>query len=178
MGDQMARILADSLADLPYLQSVNIADNRLTDHGMGPIINAAVRIPSLLELNLSKNEIGDVAADALAKYLRNPNCTLQRLVMQTADVDDFEAEPFIDAVKENRSLLDLDLTDNLIGGAENLNTVMPDLITGSEAIADLLRSDDIALHTLKLAWNMIRLFLQMHLFSCAFPCRTGPAIFS
>ena len=157
MGDQMARILADSLADLPYLQSVNIADNRLTDHGMGPIINAAVRIPSLLELNLSKNEIGDVAADALAEYLRNPSCTLQRLVMQTADVDDFEAEPFIDAVKENRSLLDLDLTDNLIGGAENLNTVMPDLITGSEAIADLLRSDDIALHTLKLAWNMIRL---------------------
>ncbi len=157
MGDQMARILADSLADLPYLQSVNIADNRLTDDGMGPIINAAVQIPSLLELNLSKNEIGDVAADALADYLRNPNCTLQRLVMQTADVDDFEAEPFIDAVKENRSLLDLDLTDNLIGGAENLNTVMPDLITGSEAIADLLRSEDISLHTLKLAWNMIRL---------------------
>ena len=48
MGDQMARILADSLADLPYLQSVNIADNRLTDEGMGPIINAAVQIPSLL----------------------------------------------------------------------------------------------------------------------------------
>jgi hypothetical protein len=157
MGDQMARILADSIADLPYLQSINIADNRLTDEGMGPIILAAVKIEDLLELNLSKNEIGDVSSDALAQYLKDPACTLQRLVMQTADVDDFEAAPFIDAVKENRSLLELDLTDNLIGGAENLNTVMPDLITGSEAIADLLREPDIRLHTLKLPWNMIRL---------------------
>lgn len=40
----MARILADSLADLPYLQSVNIADNRLTDDGMGPILEAAVKV--------------------------------------------------------------------------------------------------------------------------------------
>ena len=157
MGDEMAAILAESISDLPFLESINIADNRLTDAGMGPIILAAVEIENLLELNLSMNEIGDVSADALASYLRREDCPLQRLIMQTADVDDFEAEAFIDAVKENRSLLELDLSSNLIGGAENLNTVYPDLTTGSEALADLLRIPGIKLHTLKLVWNMIRL---------------------
>jgi len=157
MGDQMAAILAESIADLPHLQSINIADNGLTDNGMGPIIQAAVKIKGLLELNLSKNEIGDVAADALANYLKREDCPLQKLVMQTADVDDFEAEAFLSAVMENRSLTELDLSSNLIGGAENLNTVYPDLITGSEALADLLRIEGIKLKTLKLVWNMIRL---------------------
>jgi Ran GTPase-activating protein (RanGAP) involved in mRNA processing and transport len=106
---------------------------------------------------LSKNEIGDVAADALANYLKREDCPLQKLVMQTADVDDFEAEAFLSAVMENRSLTELDLSSNLIGGAENLNTVYPDLITGSEALADLLRIEGIKLKTLKLVWNMIRL---------------------
>jgi len=157
MGDKMAAILAESIAELPHLQSINIADNGLTDDGMGPIILAAVQIKGLLELNLSKNEIGDVAADALAKYLKRADCPLQKLVMQTADVDDFEAEAFLSAVMENRSLTELDLSSNLIGGAENLNTVYPDLTTGSEALADLLRVEGIKLKTLKLVWNMIRL---------------------
>jgi hypothetical protein len=157
MGDKMAAILSESIADLPYLQSINIADNGLTDDGMGPIILAAMQIKGLLELNLSMNEIGTVAAEALDTYLRRSDCPLQKLVMQTADVDDFEAEAFIGAVMENRSLTELDLSSNLIGGAENLNTVYPDLVTGSEALADLLRTDGIKLKTLKLVWNMIRL---------------------
>ena len=157
MGDQMAAILAESIADLPHLRSINIADNRLTDDGMGPIISAAVQIKGLLELNLSKNEIGDVAAEALAEYLKREDCPLQKLVLQSADVDDFEAAAFLGAVMENRSLTELDLSSNLIGGAENLNTVYPDLTTGSEALADLLRTDGIKLKTLKLVWNMMRL---------------------
>ena len=40
---------------------------------------------------------------------------------------------------------------------QNLNTVMPDLVTGGEALADLLRSEGCVLRSLKLGWNMIRL---------------------
>jgi len=42
------------------------------------------------------------------------------------------------------------LSENLIGSAENLNTVMPDLVTGGEAIADLLQSEGCVLQSLKL----------------------------
>jgi hypothetical protein len=69
MGDQMGKLLAESIQGLPHIQSINIADNMLTDIGMGPIILAAVGIPGLLELNLSQNEIGPVSAKALFEYL-------------------------------------------------------------------------------------------------------------
>jgi Ran GTPase-activating protein (RanGAP) involved in mRNA processing and transport len=142
---------------LPFIESINIADNMLTDVGMGPIILAAVNISSLLELNLSQNEIGPVSAKALFNYLINASCTLERLILNSADVDDYECERFVEAIKDNKSLLELELSHNKIGSAENLNTVMPDLITGGEALADLLRSENCRLKSLKLDWNLIRM---------------------
>ena len=70
-GDEMGKLLAECLVNLPFIESINIADNMLTDVGMGPIILAAVNISSLLELNLSQNEIGPVSAKALFNDLIN-----------------------------------------------------------------------------------------------------------
>ena len=91
------------------------------------------------------------------EYLRRPDCPLERLVLNQADVDDFECAEFIEAVMENRSLRELELSHNLLGGAENLNTVMPELTTGAEALAEMIRSPTIKLQVLKLDWNMLRL---------------------
>jgi Ran GTPase-activating protein (RanGAP) involved in mRNA processing and transport len=157
IGDRLAALLAESLKDLPYIEVINIADNMLTDDGMGPIIHAAVKMPGLIELNLSQNEIGPVSSAALHDYLIEEQCPLQTLILNAADVDDFECAGFIDAVKQNKSLREVDLSGNLIGKSENLNTVMPDIITGGEAIADLLRSSECNLTKLHLQWNMIRL---------------------
>lgn len=157
MGDEMARLLAKAIHDIPFIQSINLTDNRLSDDGLGPILQAIMKMDSLLELHLSDNEIGPIAADLLSKYLLLEKCPLQRLIMCKADVDDFECEAFIESVKQNKSIKELDLSNNLIGQAENLNTVMPDLITGGEAIADLLRSSGCQLEKLNLAWNQIRL---------------------
>jgi Ran GTPase-activating protein (RanGAP) involved in mRNA processing and transport len=54
-------------------------------------------------------------------------------------------------------LEELDLGANLIGRAENLNTVMPELITGGEALAALIASNTCHISMLHLSWNMIRL---------------------
>jgi len=100
-----------------------------------------VDIPGLLELNLSQNVIGPVSAACLFEYLISPTCPLERLILKSADVDDFECglfhdkivlflgflnlcfvENFVKAISENRSLIELDLSSNLIGKAENLNT--------------------------------------------------------
>lgn len=46
---------------------------------------------------------------------------------------------------------------NVIGRAENLNTVMPELITGGEALAALIAGNICKISMLHLSWNMIRL---------------------
>jgi hypothetical protein len=157
MGDKMAISLAISLRDLPFIECINVADNMLTDAGLCPIIHAAVDIPGLIELNLSQNIIGPNSSKALHDYLMSCDCPLTTLVLNNADVDDYECSGFIEAVKQNKSLRELDLSGNLIGKSENLNTVKADIVTGSEAIADLLRSPECNLTKLQLQWNMIRL---------------------
>jgi len=157
IGDKMAEIWAKSIVDIPFVQSINLEDNNLTDKGLGPILVALVQIEGLLELNLSQNVIGPNTAECLAAYLANPKCPLERLVLTKADIDDFECERFLAAIKGNQVLNELDLSNNLLGSAENLNTVMPDLITAGEALAELLRENLCALETLKLGWNMLRL---------------------
>ena len=80
-----------------------------------------------------------------------------KLTLKSADVDDYECERFVNALSKNTSLKELDLSSNLIGSAENLNTVMPDLVTGGEAFAEYLKDKNSKLESLKLVWNMIRL---------------------
>lgn len=157
MGDQMAIHLAKSISDMPFLDSVNISDNALTDTGLKPMLISILNISTLTELNLSQNEIGPESAEAIAAYIGKEGCTLKRLVMQHADVDDFEGERFITALQQNSTLVELDLSNNKLGSAEALNTVMPDITTAPEALADLLALPTCNIETLKLAWNMIRL---------------------
>jgi hypothetical protein len=49
---------------------------------------------------------------------------------------------------------------NKIGTSESLNAVQPDLVTGGEAIADML-TENCTLLTLDVAWNSIR-YTYMH----------------
>ncbi|CAM9213873.1 unnamed protein product, partial [Ectocarpus fasciculatus] len=157
MGDKMAGHLAKAIKEIPCLESVDISDNGLSDEGLKPMLAAILSIPTLTELNVSQNEIGGEAAEALALYVENPNCPLQRLIMQRADVDDFEGERFVTGLLNNQCLTELDLAHNKLGTAETLNTVMPDLTTAPEALATLLRSPNCKLKVLKVPWNMIRL---------------------
>ena len=157
MGDTMASNIAESLLDIPNIEAMNIADNNLTDKGLKPILDSLVKLPGLTELDLSQNEIGSETSEALAAYLGDENCPLKVLRMQKADIDDFEAEGFITKLMNNQTLTEIDLSNNLLGSAENLNTVMPDLTTGGEALAEWLERDDCVLQSLTLAWNMIRL---------------------
>jgi hypothetical protein len=94
--------------------------------------------------------LGPKAALALNTYLSRADCSLKRLILQKADVDDDECRDFVSSLFLNRNLEEIDLSENLVGSSENLNTVMPDLTTGGEALADLLKHPDCPLKTLKL----------------------------
>lgn len=157
IGNTIAGLLADCLGDMPHIESVNVNNNNLTDEGVASILNAVKPITTLKYLNISRNKMDDDAADALAEYVMQEGCPLESLIMQVSDVDDFEGERFVRNLMQNRSITHIDLSDNLIGRAEGLRSVIPDLVTCTEAFADMLSQDDCILQTLILSWNTIRL---------------------
>lgn len=151
VGDKIAKILAESLMDLPGVQSIDLSDNSLTDISLVPCIQAMSKISNLLEINLSSNMIGLLAAKAISEFMSMDNCQLQRLLLSNANIDDYEGVQFILKLKNNSSLTEVDLSSNLIGSAEQLNFVRPDLTTGGEALAELIRSNS-KVKILKLGW--------------------------
>jgi hypothetical protein len=157
IGDEMATYIAESLCGIPSIECINLSDNRLTDAGMAPILKSLVSIPELLELDMSYNEIGEETSACLAQYMGRKDCPLKVLCLRAADLDDGECAGFVEALSENKTLTSIDLSYNLIGSAENLNTVYPDFTTGGEALAEWLADEECVLKTLVLEWNMIRL---------------------
>jgi hypothetical protein len=153
----MAIHLSKAMGALTCLHTIDLCDNGLSDAGLRPMLSALLAVPTLTELNVSQNVIGPASAMALAAYVGTPGCPLVKLIMQRADVDDGEGEAFVTAMSNSKTLKYLDLSQNKLGAAENLNTVMPDLVTAPEALAALLRTRGCVLETLILSWNMIRL---------------------
>ncbi|EQC29770.1 hypothetical protein SDRG_12541 [Saprolegnia diclina VS20] len=156
MGDELAKIFSACLVELPMVLSLNARNNRLTDPGLQALVNVVRSKPDLVALDLSENKVDGDAAEALAEYLGNPLCGLTTLILSTCDIDDGELIPFADAMKTNRICTTLNLSRNLIGTSEALNAVQPDLVTGGEALADMLAANN-HLTKLDLSWNVLRL---------------------
>jgi hypothetical protein len=139
IGNEMAKILAEALPSLPYLQTINLSDNNLEDDGLSAIIKAIAEHPTIEIVDISQNIIGSEAANALANFVGNPECQLQCLRLSDANIDDGECASFVEVLMNNRHLKELDLSKNLLGKDENLNTVQPDFTTGGEALSELLK---------------------------------------
>ena len=69
MGDTMAKVLAKSLPDLPFVHSINLMDNNLTGEGLLPLIHGIAQLPSLTKINFSQNIVNRDTAIALASYV-------------------------------------------------------------------------------------------------------------
>ena len=150
LGDQIAQFLASSINSIPFVKVVNIAGNNLTDDSIEPLVVAIQSNPHIEEIDISQNKIGPRAAHALSVYLEQPDCSLHRLHLRVADVDDNECAIFVQALLKNKSLKELDLSNNIIGKDEILNVIRPDILTGGESFALLLKDPRCVLETLKL----------------------------
>jgi len=156
MGDKMGNVLAECIQDIPEVESINLANNNLTDESLPSLLLAFKRMKNLKELDLSRNDIDGLTSDALAAFLSDPECPIRRLILKSADVDDFECGRFVEAMCTNLNLLELDLSQNLLGSAEALNAVNPDVTTGGERLAEFIVTKNCRLQVLVLAWNCIR----------------------
>ncbi|CAM9343850.1 unnamed protein product, partial [Scytosiphon promiscuus] len=152
----LAALLAPTkvLTRLPHINTLNVADNRLTDRSLCKLCALVVEMPGLKSLDLSSNKI-DQAAVIIRRYLAHPDCSLQTLSLRSADVDDDECCDLMEAISRNHSLTRLDVSENKIGQNEMLNAVQPDVVTGGEGIAETL-TGNVTLEELNLSWNNLR----------------------
>ena len=155
LGDDKASCLASALPFCPNVTSIDISGNRLTDISVHPILVAMLNYMKCTSLNLSDNKLDDLSIDVLKDNLQDPECRIKELYLSKSDIDDNECAEFIFSIAENKSLLKLDLSNNLIGEMEDYNTVFPDFITGPEAISEVILMNNTLLE-LNLSWNNIR----------------------
>ena len=155
LGDERMLPIIAVLESLPGVHAIDLSDNRLTDISLMPLAAKLEHLANLTQLNLSFNKIDD-SSETIMAYLSSSRCKLRVLILNGADVDDNECGNLMEALTCNRSVESLSLSRNLIGKAETLNTVFPDLTTGGEAIAAFLETTT-TMKSLDVSWNFIRL---------------------
>ncbi|XP_072894228.1 NACHT, LRR and PYD domains-containing protein 3-like [Hemitrygon akajei] len=84
----------------------------LTDSGAQDLISALSTNPSLTELNLSNNKLGDSGVKLVSAALRNPECKIQKLGLRKVGLTDSGAEDLVSDLGTNPSLTVLDLRYN------------------------------------------------------------------
>ncbi|RLO13805.1 hypothetical protein DYB28_013362, partial [Aphanomyces astaci] len=155
LGDDYIRQFAACINALPFVEEINVRDNRLSDVGLNALLTAIhVNQLKLRKLDISENEIGDGAAKTMRLYIECKE-TCDR-VMEKSDIDDFECAAFMTAFEKNTSVLELTMPRNRIGEAEQLNVVQPEITTGGEAIASMLYVN-FTIAKLDISWNLLRL---------------------
>ncbi|XP_072894164.1 ribonuclease inhibitor-like [Hemitrygon akajei] len=87
----------------------------LTDSGVEDLASALSTNPSLTELTLSENKLGDSGVKLVSAALRNPECKIQKLWLMGVGLTDSGAEDLASALSTNPSLTDLDLSVNKLG---------------------------------------------------------------
>ncbi|XP_059815269.1 NACHT, LRR and PYD domains-containing protein 3-like isoform X2 [Hypanus sabinus] len=141
LTDSGAEDLASALSTKPSLTGLNLGDNKLgdsgvklvsaalrkseckiqklglnnvglTDSGAEDLVSALSTNPSLTELNLSDNKLGDSGVKLVSAALRNRECKIQKLWLNYVGLTDSGAEDLVSALSTNPSLTELNLTEN------------------------------------------------------------------
>ncbi|XP_059814591.1 NACHT, LRR and PYD domains-containing protein 3-like isoform X4 [Hypanus sabinus] len=116
LGDSGVKLVSAALRNPECkIQRLWLRDVGLTDSGAEDLVSALSTNPSLTELNLSGNKLGDSGVKLVSAALRNPECKIQRLWLRDVGLTDSGAEDLVSALSTNPSLTVLNLSDNKLG---------------------------------------------------------------
>ncbi|XP_062394426.1 NACHT, LRR and PYD domains-containing protein 12-like isoform X1 [Sardina pilchardus] len=144
LGDSGVQLLSKGLSS-PHckLQTLRLAGCKLTDKSC-KIVTTVLQSPnSLIELDLSKNDLGDSGVQLLSKGLSSPHCKLQTLRLADCKLTDKSCELVASVLQSPNSLIELDLSDNELGDS------------GVQLLSKGLSSPHCKLQTLRLAGNKL-----------------------
>ncbi|XP_062394543.1 NACHT, LRR and PYD domains-containing protein 12-like isoform X2 [Sardina pilchardus] len=116
LGDYKVQVLSKGLSS-PHckLQTLRLADCKLTDKSC-KLVASVLRAPnSLIELDLSYNDVRESGVQLLSKGLSSPHCKLQTLRLAGCKLT-YKSCELVDSVLQSpNSLIELDLSDNDLG---------------------------------------------------------------
>ncbi|XP_075510488.1 protein TONSOKU [Primulina tabacum] len=111
--DATIRLIKSLPKDTQELVRLDISFCELTCSSIIDLCNEVSLIGSILELNISGNPIKKEGGDALASFLSNPQCCLRVLAISNCQLSLFGLLHILQALSENCSLEELDLTKNV-----------------------------------------------------------------
>ncbi|XP_032872603.1 NACHT, LRR and PYD domains-containing protein 3-like [Amblyraja radiata] len=113
LGDSGVKLVSAALRKLDCkIQTLGLDSVGLTDSGAMDLASALSTNPSLTELYLSENKLGDSGVKLMSAALRNPDCKIQILGLDSVGLTDSGAEDLVSALSTNTSLMELNLTHN------------------------------------------------------------------
>ncbi|XP_072894319.1 NACHT, LRR and PYD domains-containing protein 3-like [Hemitrygon akajei] len=116
LGDSGVKLVSAALRKPECkIQKLRLWDVGLTDSGAKDLASALSTNPSLTELDLGKNKLGDSGVNLVFAALRNSECKIQKLGLRDVGLTDSGAEDFASALSRNPSLTELDLRYNKLG---------------------------------------------------------------
>ncbi|XP_078251373.1 NACHT, LRR and PYD domains-containing protein 3-like isoform X4 [Rhinoraja longicauda] len=139
LGDSGVKLVSAALGNPDCkIQRLELRTVGLTDCGAEDLVSALSTNPSLTELELSGNNLGDSGVKLVSAALRNPDCKIQRLELCSVGLTDSGAEDLASALSTNRSLTELDLSGNNLGDS------------GVKPVSAALRNPDCKIQRLEL----------------------------
>ncbi|XP_072133339.1 NACHT, LRR and PYD domains-containing protein 3-like [Mobula birostris] len=133
LGDSGVKLVSMALRNPECkIQKLWLHNVGLTDSGAESLVSALSTNPSLTELDLSDNELGDSGAKLLSEALKNPEYKIQKLGLCNVGLTDSGAEDLVSTRSTNPSLTDLNLalnslTDRSVPALRRLILTLPSL---------------------------------------------------
>ncbi|XP_072894238.1 NACHT, LRR and PYD domains-containing protein 3-like [Hemitrygon akajei] len=133
LGDSGVKLVSAALRNPECkIQKLWLWGVGLTDSGAEDLGSALSTNPSLTDLNLSGNKLGDSGVKLVSAALRNPECKIQRLELRDVGLTDSGAEDLVSALSTNPSLTGLNLrlnslTDRSVPALRRLILTLPSL---------------------------------------------------
>nr|XP_012311495.2 ribonuclease inhibitor isoform X1 [Aotus nancymaae] len=118
LGDEGAWLLCESLLEPGcQLESLWVKSCSLTAACCSHFSSVLAQNKFLLELQISENRLGDAGVQELCQGLGQPGSVLRSLWLGDCDVSDSSCGSLAETLLANRSLRELDLSNNCVGDA-------------------------------------------------------------
>ncbi|NXU79988.1 RINI inhibitor, partial [Oreotrochilus melanogaster] len=108
---------AELLSTMKSCKAIRLDDCNLSSSNCKDLSSIINTNPSLTELKLNNNELGDAGIEYLCKGLLMPTCSLQKLWLQNCNLTSASCETLSSILSAQPSLTELHVSDNKLGTA-------------------------------------------------------------